>query len=53
MYVIEDWAQFVLDLPVRGRMHLGEMPPVLASGRDFWISKIGHGACPVPIGCIR
>jgi CubicO group peptidase (beta-lactamase class C family) len=35
MYVVEDWAQFILDLPMRGRMHLGtevETPPY---GRYF------------------
>jgi CubicO group peptidase (beta-lactamase class C family) len=35
MYVIEDWAQFILDLPVRGRMHLGEQPETPPSGRYF------------------
>jgi CubicO group peptidase (beta-lactamase class C family) len=35
MYLVEDWAQFILDLPIRGRMHLGETiePPPL--GRNF------------------
>jgi CubicO group peptidase (beta-lactamase class C family) len=35
MYVIEDWAQFVLDLPVRGRMHVGEHPDPPPYGRYF------------------
>src|SRR5579864_4139242 len=35
MYVIEDWAQFILDLPVRGRMHVGEHPDPPKYGRDF------------------
>jgi CubicO group peptidase (beta-lactamase class C family) len=35
MYVIEDWAQFVLDLPVRGRMHVGEQVDAPKYGRDF------------------
>ncbi|MGC1451636.1 MAG: serine hydrolase [Candidatus Sulfotelmatobacter sp.] len=35
MYVIEDWAQFMLDLPVRGRMHLGEQPEPAPYGRYF------------------
>lgn len=35
MYVIEDWAQFILDLPVRGRMHLGEMVDPPPYGRHF------------------
>ena len=35
MYVVEDWAQFILDLPIRGRMHLGEQPEVPAYGRFF------------------
>jgi len=35
MYLVEDWAQFILDLPIRGRMHVGEdvVPPKY--GRDF------------------
>jgi CubicO group peptidase (beta-lactamase class C family) len=35
MYVIEDWAQFILDLPVRGRMQLGEHPDRPKYGRYF------------------
>ena len=35
MYVIEDWAQFILDLPVRGRMHVGEHPDPPPYGRFF------------------
>jgi CubicO group peptidase (beta-lactamase class C family) len=35
MYVIEDWAQFILDLPVRGRMHLGEQVEAPKYGRNF------------------
>jgi CubicO group peptidase (beta-lactamase class C family) len=35
MYVIEDWAQFILDLPVRGRMHLGEQSDPPPYGRYF------------------
>ena len=35
MYVIEDWAQFILDLPIRGRMHLGETEEPPAFGRNF------------------
>jgi CubicO group peptidase (beta-lactamase class C family) len=35
MYLVEDWAQFILDLPVRGRMHLGEKIDPPPYGRDF------------------
>jgi CubicO group peptidase (beta-lactamase class C family) len=35
MYVVEDWAQFILDLPIRGRMHLGEKVEPPAYGRNF------------------
>src|SRR4030081_216345 len=35
MYVVEDWAQFILDLPVRGRMHLGEQVEAPPYGRYF------------------
>ena len=35
MYVVEDWAQFILDLPIRGRMHLGEQPERPPYGRYF------------------
>ncbi len=35
MYVVEDWAQFVLDLPIRGRMHVGEQVDPPPYGRYF------------------
>lgn len=35
MYVIEDWAQFIMDLPVRGHMHVGEQPDPPKYGRYF------------------
>src|SRR5437879_972625 len=35
MYLVEDWAQFILDLPVRGRMHLGEQVDPPPYGRYF------------------
>lgn len=35
MYIVEDWAQFILDLPIRGRMHLGEKIDPPPYGRYF------------------
>jgi CubicO group peptidase (beta-lactamase class C family) len=35
MYVVEDWAQFILDLPIRGRMHIGEPVDPPPYGRYF------------------
>jgi CubicO group peptidase (beta-lactamase class C family) len=35
MYLVEDWAQFIVDLPVRGRMHIGEKIDPPPYGRDF------------------
>jgi CubicO group peptidase (beta-lactamase class C family) len=35
MYLIEDWAQFILDLPVRGYMHVGETVEPPKYGRYF------------------
>jgi len=35
MYLVEDWAQFILDLPIRGRMHLGEQIEPPPYGRNF------------------
>jgi CubicO group peptidase (beta-lactamase class C family) len=35
MYVVEDWVQFILDLPIRGRMHVGEQVEGPPYGRYF------------------
>ena len=35
MYVIEDWAQFILDLPIGGHMHVGEKTEAPKYGRSF------------------
>ncbi|MGO8986654.1 MAG: serine hydrolase domain-containing protein [Terriglobales bacterium] len=35
MYVVEDWAQFILDLPIRGRMRVGEPIEPPPYGRYF------------------
>jgi len=35
MYLVEDWAQFILDLPMRGRMHVGEKIDPPPYGRYF------------------
>src|ERR1700732_5214302 len=35
MYLVEDWAQFILDLPIRGRMYVGDKPMRPAFGRNF------------------
>jgi CubicO group peptidase (beta-lactamase class C family) len=35
MYLVEDWAQFILDLPIRGRMRVGEQVETPPYGRYF------------------
>jgi CubicO group peptidase (beta-lactamase class C family) len=35
MYIVEDWAQFILDLPIAGRMHVGEKIDPPPYGRYF------------------
>jgi CubicO group peptidase (beta-lactamase class C family) len=35
MILIEDWTQFILDLPIRGRMHKGERVEQTPYGRYF------------------
>src|SRR6266852_1986693 len=35
MYLVEDWAQFILDLPIRGRMHVGDEVEPPPYGRYF------------------
>jgi CubicO group peptidase (beta-lactamase class C family) len=35
MYLVEDWAQFILDLPIRGHMRVGEQAETPPYGRYF------------------
>jgi CubicO group peptidase (beta-lactamase class C family) len=35
MYLVEDWAQFIFDLPIRGRMRVGEGAETPPYGRYF------------------
>ena len=35
MYLVEDWAQFILDLPIRGRMRVGEHAEAPPYGHYF------------------
>jgi CubicO group peptidase (beta-lactamase class C family) len=35
MYLVEDWTQFILDLPIRGRMRVGDQAEAPPYGRYF------------------
>jgi CubicO group peptidase (beta-lactamase class C family) len=35
MYLVEDWAQFIFDLPIRGRIRVGEQTETPPYGRYF------------------
>jgi CubicO group peptidase (beta-lactamase class C family) len=35
MYLVEDWAQFILDLPIAGHLRVGDKPEVPKYGRYF------------------
>src|SRR5205085_5287129 len=35
MYLVEDWTQFILDFPIRGRMKIDEQPEPPKYGRYF------------------
>jgi CubicO group peptidase (beta-lactamase class C family) len=35
MYPVEDWAQFILDLPIHGRIRIGDKPETFPYGRFF------------------
>ena len=35
MYLVEDWAQFILDLLIRGHMRIGEQIDPPPYGRNF------------------
>lgn len=57
MYLVEDWGQFILDLPIRGRMRVGdhvEPPPYgrwfsYCTGGVFLLSELLQRATGVPV----